>query len=152
MKKILVPVLMVSVFIASGCDPFQQTTQTNSGVPTTSQEIASQQNGGDQNAPVMCTMEYRYGLTLRVKDVKGNSIKDAKITVVKQDNPTSEGSEFTQFASDGSYAGLGEGKGNYTVQIEAEGFETQQISVNLEHDQCHVHPQSLDIVMVAKAV
>lgn len=107
-------------------------------------------NEAKNPTPVMCTMEYRYGLTLTIKDQAGQPIQDAKITVLESEKFPGMASDFNQTGMNpnGQYAGLGEGNGRYRVKIEKAGYETQELTVNLEHDQCHVHPQHREIVLI----
>lgn len=97
--------------------------------------------------PIACTMEYRYGLTLNVTDQNGQPIDDAKITVLQKDESSGESAAFEHFGGDGVYPGLGEGRGHYRLRVEKSGYESQEFDVNLEHDACHVHPQSRDVML-----
>jgi hypothetical protein len=135
MKKFLTPVI-AGMLLLSGCAN-NAPSAINPATPpaaTPPQQIA-------------CTMEYRYGLTINLTDESGNELNGATITVLEGNQPAGTPAEFEKVPMGGTYVGLGEGSGQYKVKIEKEGYVSQELSVNLEHDACHVHPQAKDIVL-----
>lgn len=96
--------------------------------------------------PKVCTMEYRYGLTLYIYDQNGNAVTDAKVTAV---SGTGDTISFETSGEAGRYTGVGEGKGYYNVTVEKAGYTTHRETYRLEHDGCHVLPQ-LDTVLLIK--
>ena len=49
----------------------------------------------------------------------------------------------------GTYLGLGEAPGEWTIQITKSGYINQELTVTLESDGCHVEGQTLHVEMVA---
>lgn len=101
----------------------------------------------EKPAQIACTMEYRYGLTINLTDESGNELNGATITVLEGNQPAGTPAQFEKVPMGGTYVGLGEGQGFYKLKIEKEGYASQELSVNLEHDACHVHPQAKDVVL-----
>lgn len=97
--------------------------------------------------PRMCTLEYRYGLTLYLIDQNGNAVTGAKITA---DQIGGESTTFDE-SGEGRYAGIGEGKGYYNITIEKAGYATHRETFKFDHDGCHVTPQMDTILFVKKA-
>ena len=95
--------------------------------------------------PRMCTMEYRYGLTLYLFDQNGNAVTDATIT-----SQQIGGDQDTFNGQDGVYSGIGEGKGYYNVTIEKDGYSTHRETYRFDHDGCHVTPQMDTIILIKK--
>ncbi len=96
--------------------------------------------------PRVCTMDYRYGLTLYVFDQNGNPVTDATIT-----SQQIGGDKDTFNGMDGVYSGIGEGKGYYNVTIEKDSYTTHRETYRFDHDGCHVTPQMDTVMLIKKA-
>ena len=121
MKKLISLFIVSSLFIMFGCTP---------------SDVQDKEN-------LACTLDYRSGLSLSVKAENGDPLQNVKITVLSENHSD----DFIQIDSAGSYAGLGEGKGDYELKIERDGFISQNLMVHLEQDGCHVIPQHKDIIL-----
>lgn len=91
--------------------------------------------------PTVCTTEYRYGLTITLKDGAGTPICDA--TVVAVDGAYRE----TLKAMSCEYGGAGERAGVYDVTITKSGFKTTTINVGVSKDECHVHTEVRNLTL-----
>lgn len=84
--------------------------------------------------PVVCTLEFRYGIFGTVADVNGQSIPGLTVTI------TALNYSETAIVFDGiQYVGAGERPGTYTITYEAPGFVTRTVTgVVVSGDECHV--------------
>ncbi len=90
-----------------------------------------------------CTLEFRYGINLSLVDQAGDEIDGATVTLI--DGAYNEVMEELQ---PGQYVGAGERGGNYTMIIDAEGFESLTITnIVIDEDECHVIPESFDVTL-----
>lgn len=104
-------------------------------------------SGEDSGDGTVCTEQYVYGLTVSVQDEAGGPVSGATVTAVDQVGTPQ--TDFEDAGDSGTFMGLGEATGTFTVTISKAGFVTQETSVTLESDGCHVVPQILDITLVA---
>lgn len=91
----------------------------------------------------ICTMEYRYGLTIHLYDQNGHALDGVTITSMQNGDKSDA---FTSFQP-GTYTGIGEGKGLYTVEATKDGYMPITESITLAHDGCHVMSQVWTRVM-----
>lgn len=105
----------------------------------------------DKMEDKICTMEFRYGHVINLYDQQGNPIIDATITVEPFQGEMNDDTPYTTSDDSGTYVGIGEGKGLYTVTIEKEGYVTHVETITLDHDGCHVLPQIWTRSLIKKA-
>ncbi len=102
--------------------------------------------GDDSTGPIACTEEFRYGITIEVRD--GATGAGA---AVGAEGSLTEGSyveELMVFGED-TMLGAGERAGTYDVLITKAGFEDWTASrVTVTADECHVHPVGLQANLV----
>lgn len=102
-------------------------------------------NNSDDDSSITCTEEYVYGLTITVLDATHlKLIGDAATVIAVDGNYTEELMFLTE-----SFVGAGERAGDYIVTVTAEGYETYiSQTITLLEDECHVIPQSFQILLV----
>ncbi len=90
----------------------------------------------------VCTLEFRSGLILHLQDSNGEPITDAEIA-------TDEGvSDFNHDENNpGTYSGLGEQEGYFTLSIKAPDVNRHRETIKLEQDACHVITQERTITL-----
>lgn len=93
-----------------------------------------------QSEPMMCTMQYVYGLTVYLQDQDGQPLSGATIS-------SSPETEF--MGVDGVYSGMGEGEGYYTFTVEKAGYSTYHETIKLEQNECHVISQTRTVTLYA---
>jgi hypothetical protein len=97
--------------------------------------------------PLACTMLYAYGLNLHIYDQNGQPVTDATVSV----NTAAALSDKNFTQQDGVYVGLGEAPaGYYTITITKTGYATYYETIKMEHDDCHVMPQTRTITLAAQ--
>ena len=130
MKKVIIPIsLVISLLLGSATSFGYNDLSNNPFLHPVSDTV-------------ICTMNYVYGLSIRLQDKNGNVVKNAKIKFLKGKN----GKSSANF-SNGEYVGLGEGSGSYTYEISARGYKTIKDKIYLEHGRCHVVPLSKTYIM-----
>lgn len=90
-------------------------------------------------AEVACTEEARAGLVITVENEDGDVVCDADVTAV--DGDFQEDLEVSGEGSDCRYSGVYERDGDYTVQVNADGYVGglfAGIRVRKTEDGCHV--------------
>ena len=92
----------------------------------------------------VCTMDYRYGLTIYLQDENGQPLTNAVLTAT---NGAGQATNDFQSLQNGQYSGLGEGQGYYTFTIQRTGYATHRETIKLEKDSCHVIPQVRTITL-----
>jgi hypothetical protein len=102
--------------------------------------------GDDSTGPIACTEEFRYGITIEVRD--GATGEGA---AVGAEGTLTEGAyvEELMIFGDDTMLGAGERAGTYDVLITKTGFEDWTASrVTVTADECHVHPVGLQANLV----
>lgn len=93
--------------------------------------------------PVVCTLEYRYGIYGTVTNNAGEAIPGITVTISSL-NYSETASVFNGI----QYVGAGEREGTYSITAEAPGYQTRTVSgVVVTGDECHVTPVQTDIVL-----
>lgn len=100
--------------------------------------------------PTFCTEQFVSGLNLILQDQNGTPITGAQIGVQHYPGLPSDTSFDEDAANPGTYHGIGEGEGYYTVTIAKNGYATHIETVKLEKDECHVIPQTQTITLAKK--
>jgi hypothetical protein len=89
-----------------------------------------------------CTLKLVLGLTIKVSDAS-TRIPLSEVTITATEQSTGE---VEQLESDptlpGTYRGLPEKHGHYTISVSRENYSPATIDSHLAHDGCHVIPQS----------
>jgi hypothetical protein len=89
-----------------------------------------------------CTELFAYGATVSVVDASTQlAVSGAVITAISDSGIESD--VFTEHA--GMYIGLGETTGTWTVHVSKSGYASQDQTLTLESDGCHVIGQSLTV-------
>jgi hypothetical protein len=96
--------------------------------------------------PYACTAEYVYGLRLYIVDQNGATLEGVSIST----NGFMDSGSFDE-GGEGWYTGLGEGKGQYNLVLEKEGYVTHYDTVHLINEVCHVDEQMKTVMMVKKS-
>lgn len=102
--------------------------------------------GDDSTGPIACTEEFRYGVTIEVRD--GGTGEPA---AVGAEGTLTEGDyvEALMVFGEDRMLGAGERAGTYDVLITKPGYEAWSASpVTVTADECHVHPVSLQANLV----
>lgn len=102
--------------------------------------------GDDSTGPIACTEEFRYGITIEVRD--GGTGEPA---AVGAEGTLTEGDyvEALMVFGEDLLLGAGERAGTYDVLITKQGYEDWTASrVTVTADECHVHPVSLQANLV----
>jgi len=102
--------------------------------------------GDDSTGPIACTEEFRYGITIEVRD--GATGAGA---AVGAEGTLTEGAYVEQLMvfGDDTMLGAGERAGTYDALITKPGFEDWTASrVTVTADECHVHPVGLQANLV----
>jgi len=95
--------------------------------------------------PVVCTLEFRYGIIGTVTDAAGAPVPGLLITIAALDF-----SETAILFNGTEYVGAGEREGIYTITFEAPGFQTRTITgVEVTGDECHVMSVRQDAVLTS---
>jgi hypothetical protein len=98
---------------------------------------------GLPNGDLVCTEVFVYGLTVDVSDASSAAVQGATLTLT-EGNYTATLEEI----SPGTFIGAGERGGLYNLTVEAAGFESRTITnIFVDEDECHVIPESLDVVL-----
>lgn len=86
---------------------------------------------------VVCTQVYVYGITVTLQDAQtGAAVSNATVTLTDGSYTEAMGE-----LSPGNYAGAGERPGNYTIRVQAGGYqEVVVVDVSVTSDICHVIP------------
>ncbi len=95
---------------------------------------------------IACTQQFVYGLNITCKDASTNAVITEGLTVVAVDGSYEE----TLINDPGSsvFIGAGERAGNYIITVTSNAYETYTSQeIILEADECHVIPQSIEIVL-----
>ncbi|HPF41395.1 MAG TPA: carboxypeptidase-like regulatory domain-containing protein [Phycisphaerae bacterium] len=93
--------------------------------------------------PVVCTLEYRYGIYGTIVDNNGDAIPGLTITISSQNY-----SEQAVIFDETQYVGAGEREGTYSISAAATGYQSRTITgVIVTGDECHVTPVKQDIVL-----
>ena len=93
--------------------------------------------------PVICTLEFRYGIFGTVADVNGQPVPGLTVTITAL-NYSETASVFNGI----QYVGAGERQGTYTIMYQAPGFTTRTVTgVVVTGDECHVTPVRQDAVL-----
>ena len=104
--------------------------------------------GPQNNNPrdVVCTTEFRYGLSITVTDAQ-TSAKICDATVVIRDGDYTETLMVVPFAnaSDCTFVGAGERSGSYTIDVTKTGFAAQTVAVTVKAGECHVVAEALTV-------
>ena len=112
--------------------------QIFAGALTLSAAVSCTAPSGD----VVCTLDFRYGLTIYVRDaVTGAGIADGATVVVRDGSFVD--SLTTPFPGsppgNGSFASAGERAGTYSVTVRRSGYQTWFANgIVVTADQCHV--------------
>jgi hypothetical protein len=88
-----------------------------------------------------CNDHYVSGLTVRVEDVQGRTLCDARVEAA-------EGSyreTFDDALDDCVFRGAGERAGTYTLTVTRSGFRTAETVVRVDRDLCHVQNKSVTV-------
>lgn len=108
----------------------------------------SQAYGPISADPIVCTEEYRYGLTVTVAIDGDNTQKACGATVIATDGEYQETLVILETGSDHCvFSGAGERAGNYSIETSLTGFETAIEQVLVTRDICHVFPKSLEVLL-----
>lgn len=102
--------------------------------------------GDDSTGPIVCTEEFRYGITIEVRD--GGTGAPA---AVGAEGTLTEGAyvEALMVFGDDTMLGAGERAGTYDVLITKPGFEDWTASrVTVTADECHVQTVALQANLV----
>lgn len=102
--------------------------------------------GEDSTGPIACTEEFRYGITIEVRD--GATGEPA---AVGAEGTLTEGAyvEELMVFGDDTMAGAGERAGTYDALITKVGYEDWSASrVTVTADECHVRPVALQANLV----
>ncbi len=100
----------------------------------------------DSTGPIACTEEFRYGITIEVRD--GGTGEPAALGA---EGTLTEGDyvEALMVFGDDTMLGAGERAGTYDVLITKPGFEDWTASrVTVTADECHVQPVALQANLV----
>jgi len=99
-------------------------------------------NSSDDDAQVVCTEEFVYGLSVQVRDATTNGIIVNNITVTAKEGSYTEELKFLF----DTFLGAGERAGNYTLMVVADGYEnfTSEV-ITVSEDECHVIGESVSI-------
>ncbi|MCB9856636.1 MAG: carboxypeptidase regulatory-like domain-containing protein [Phycisphaerales bacterium] len=93
--------------------------------------------------PVICTLEYRYGIYGTIVDNNGEAIPGVTVTITSLNY-----SETAAIFNNTQYVGAGEREGTYTITATATGYESRTISgVIVTGDECHVTPVQQNFVL-----
>jgi hypothetical protein len=98
------------------------------------------------NDSIVCTQVYVYGATVVVTEAGTSTpITNATVTAVSNAGQSAEPFVGQEGDSAGTYIGLGEAPGTWTITTSAPGFESDTQTVMLEMDEagCHVVGQTL---------
>ena len=115
-------------------------------VPLLSGCLSSEQDpdGGD----TACTQLYAYGATVRVKDAStGAPLASASVTARSSTGEEAPAFESWSETEPGTWVGLGETTGEWTISAQATGYVSQSRTVTLESDGCHVIGQTLEFAL-----
>jgi len=94
--------------------------------------------------PVVCTLEYAYGLFGSVTDPSGAPVPGLSVTIV-----SGTYMEDAVILNGTDYVGAGEREGTYRIIFAAPGFQSRTVSnVAVTSDQCHVTPVRVDAVLM----
>jgi hypothetical protein len=93
---------------------------------------------------VICTADFRYGMSIYVRDSASGAGLASGSTVIVRDGSFVD-SLTTAFpgsqAADGPFVSAGERAGNYTVTVRRAGYRTWiQAGIVVKADECHVIP------------
>jgi hypothetical protein len=93
--------------------------------------------GDDSTGPILCTEEFRLGISIQVRGAEG--------TITEEDYV-----EVLQIFGDDTMAGAGERAGTYDIRITKPGFNEWTASqVTVTADECHVRTVGLEANLVA---
>jgi len=104
------------------------------------------------NNGVMCTMEFRYGLAVYVKDSVTAAPAASGATLIARDGVWADTVSFA--AGNASLDGLGlntagERAGTYTLTVRKAGYhDWVKSGVVVTADECHVHPVAVTALLV----
>lgn len=102
--------------------------------------------GDDSTGPILCTQEFRYGISIQVRD--GATGEGAAIGA---EGAITEGdySEILMVFGDDTMLGAGEREGTYDIRITKPGFADWMASqVTVTADECHVQTVLLEANLV----
>lgn len=93
--------------------------------------------------PVICTLEYRYGIYGTIVDNNGDAIPGLTVMI-----SATNYSEAAVVFNGTQYVGAGEREGTYTITATASGYEPRTVTgVVVTGDECHVTPVQQNIVL-----
>ena len=93
----------------------------------------------------VCTLEFRYGISVTVLDDAGAPVSNATVTITEDDYI-----EELDSLGNGVYFGAGERPGEYLVTIEAPAYQQFEQEVIVQPDICHVITESMTVSLIAE--
>lgn len=101
----------------------------------------------NDNAQVICTEQFVYGLNVTVRNSETNEIITENITVVAIEGDYEE--ELMNIEGFDAFIGAGERPGNYILEVNAIDFQpfTSGI-IEVNADECHVIPELVEIELM----
>lgn len=94
-------------------------------------------------AACMCTQELRWSVVVHLTDDRDVAVADATVTFESDDVL-----EPCMSLSAGSYGCGGEVEGTLVIHVEREGFESQERTVDVGSDHCHVDTEEVEISLM----
>ena len=92
----------------------------------------------------VCTSLYAYGATVTVSDAAtGALLSAATVTAQSQAGDEAPSFESRSDSEPGTWVGLGETTGEWTISAQATGYISQSRTITLESDGCHVIGQAV---------
>lgn len=92
---------------------------------------------------ISCTLDLRYSVTVSVEDDAGDPVTDATVTYsVDGETPVA-----CEQAMDGLYPCGPEIEGDITVSATADGLGTDEQTVTVSADECHVITESVTLIL-----
>lgn len=93
--------------------------------------------------PTSCTTELRYSVTVTVEDETGAPVADAVVEYTVDGGDAVACEEWT----DGEYVCGAEVSGDITVTATADGLGTDEETVTVESDECHVIGEAVTLTL-----
>ncbi len=103
---------------------------------------------GPEDGGIACTELYAYGATVRVSDVTtGAPLTSASVSARSPSGEEAPAFESWADSEPGTWVGLGETTGEWTISAQVSGYIAQSRTITLDSDGCHVIGQTIDFAL-----